>query len=67
MTIKPLLNSNTAADIPTGRRGYLMELDPAYVDVTIQRYQNLTGKTANHAAAGVTFAHTQTVRAEKEL
>jgi len=49
----------------TGRRGYLMELDPAYVDVTIQRYQNLTGKTANHAATGVTFAHTQTVRAEK--
>jgi DNA modification methylase len=51
----------------TGRRGYLMELDPAYVDVTIQRYQKLTGKTANHAATGVTFADTQTVRAEKEL
>jgi hypothetical protein len=42
-----------------------MELDPAYVDVTIQRYQNLTGKTANHAATGATFAETQTVRAEK--
>jgi DNA modification methylase len=51
----------------TGRRGYLMELDPAYVDVTIQRYQTLTGKTANHAATGVTFVDTQTVRAEKEL
>jgi DNA modification methylase len=51
----------------TGRRGYLMELDPAYVDVTIQRYQKLTGKTANHAATGITFADTQAVRVEKEL
>jgi DNA modification methylase len=23
----------------TGRRGYVMELDPAYVDVTIMRFQ----------------------------
>lgn len=51
----------------TGRRGYLMELDPAYVDVTIQRYQKFTGKVATHAVTGVTFADTQTERAEKEL
>ena len=51
----------------TGRRGYLMELDPAYVDVTIKRYQKLTGKAAKHAATGLTFADTQTARAEKEL
>jgi len=51
----------------TGRRGYLMELDPAYVDVTIKRYQKVTGKAAKHAATGLTFADTQTERAEKEL
>src|SRR5271156_6910085 len=51
----------------TGRRGYLMELDPAYVDITIQRYQKLTSKPANHAATGVTFADTQTMRAEISL
>jgi DNA modification methylase len=51
----------------TGRRGYLMELDPAYVDVTIQRYQKFTGKAATHAVTGLTFADTQTERAEKEL
>ncbi|MDO8432184.1 MAG: DNA methyltransferase [Candidatus Binatus sp.] len=51
----------------TGRRAYLMELDPAYVDVTIQRYQKLTGKVANHAATGATFADTRAERAEKSL
>jgi len=51
----------------TGRRGYLMELDPAYVDVTIKRYQKLTGKAATHATTGVTFVDTQTVRTEKGL
>jgi DNA modification methylase len=51
----------------TGRRGYLMEIDPAYLDVTVKRYQKLTGKTANHAATGITFADTQAARAEKEL
>jgi DNA modification methylase len=27
----------------TGRRGYLMEIDPLYVDVTIRRFRKLTG------------------------
>ncbi len=27
----------------TGRRGFLMEIDPLYVDVTIRRFQKLTG------------------------
>ena len=51
----------------TGRRGYLMEIDPAYVDVTVLRYQKLTGKTVNHAATGVTFVDTQAERSEKKL
>jgi DNA modification methylase len=40
----------------TGRRARLIELEPAYVDVTIRRWQRLTGKTAVHAATGAPFA-----------
>lgn len=40
----------------TGRRARLMELDPGYVDVTIRRWAQLTGKTARHVASGLTFA-----------
>lgn len=39
----------------TGRRGYLLELDPRYVDVTIRRWQKLTGQLASHAGTGLTF------------
>jgi DNA modification methylase len=47
----------------TGRRGYLIELDPLYVDVTIKRYERLTGGAAVHAASGFTFVQLQTERA----
>jgi hypothetical protein len=33
----------------TGRRARLIEIDPRYVDVTIKRWQNLTGRTAVRA------------------
>ena len=36
----------------TGRRARLIEIDPIYVDVTIRRWQNLTGKTAVNAETG---------------
>jgi DNA modification methylase len=39
----------------TGRRGRLIELDPAYVDVTIGHFEKLTGKEATHAESGLTF------------
>ena len=39
----------------TGRRGYLMEVDPKYVDLTIERFQKLAGEKAVHAATGLTF------------
>jgi len=35
----------------TGRRSYLMELDPLYCDVIVQRYENFTGKKAERVAA----------------
>jgi DNA modification methylase len=40
----------------TGRRCYGMELDPAYVDTAIRRWQALTGESALHAASGRSFA-----------
>lgn len=45
------------------RVGYGIELDPAYVDVSIRRWQALTGKEAVHAGTGLTFAEVQAQRA----
>ena len=39
----------------TERMAYLMEIDPRYVDTTIQRWQDYTGKQATHAETGHTF------------
>jgi DNA modification methylase len=30
----------------TGRKAFLMELDPLYADVIVQRYEKFTGRTA---------------------
>jgi DNA modification methylase len=43
----------------TGRHGYLVELDPTYVDVTIRRYQKLTGKSAVDAKSHRKFDEVQ--------
>lgn len=40
----------------TGRRARLIELDPLYVDVTIRRWQERTGRAAVHAETGESFA-----------
>ncbi len=39
----------------TGRRGCVMELDPKYVDVSIERFRHVTGQDAVHAESGLTF------------
>jgi DNA modification methylase len=36
----------------TGRRAYLMELDPLYCDVIVQRWAKFTGRKAERIAAG---------------
>ena len=38
-----------------GRRARLIELDPKYVDVIVQRWQDLTGGSATHATTGQQF------------
>ena len=47
----------------TGRNAYLMELDPKYVDVIINRWQNFTGKEAVHIESGKTFCELKAERA----
>lgn len=42
----------------TKRRGFLMELDPFYVDGTIQRWERLAKGEARHAETGLSFAET---------
>ena len=39
----------------TGRTARLMEMDPKYVDVIVQRWQDYTGRNAIHEASGCTF------------
>lgn len=39
----------------TGRFARLIELDPAYVDVAIRRWQEMTGEQAVHVASGETW------------
>lgn len=39
----------------TGRRARLIEIDPRYVDVTVRRWQEMTGKQAVNPATGWTF------------
>lgn len=47
----------------TRRQARLIELDPAYVDLTIRRWEKLTGREAIHAETGKTFAETAVERA----
>jgi DNA modification methylase len=47
----------------TGRLAYLMEIDPIYVDVTVRRFQKLTGEKVTHAETGLTFDQMQGERA----
>ena len=47
----------------SGRRACCIELDPAYVDVAIRRWEEMTGKEAVHAASGMTFAQMASERA----
>jgi DNA modification methylase len=45
-----------------GRRAYVMEIDPRYVDVAIRRWQGLTGKDAILESSSLTFEEMATTR-----
>lgn len=59
----PFLGGGTAvlSAEKTGRRCYGIELDPRYIDVTIRRWQKLTGEQAVHVETGLTFAELESV------
>jgi hypothetical protein len=47
--------STIIAAAKTGRRARVIELDPHYVDVGVQRWEKWSGGVARHAATGLTF------------
>lgn len=55
--LDPFLGSGTAvmAAERVGRVCYGIEIDPAYVDVAIRRWQSFTGERAVHAVTGKSF------------
>jgi DNA modification methylase len=57
VVLDPFLGSGTTviAAERTGRICYGVELDPAYVDVVVRRWQTFTRLSATHAASGRTF------------
>ena len=59
--LDPFAGSGTTliAAEKTGRKARLIELDPLYCDVTIRRWQELTGHDAIHAQTCKTFNETQ--------
>jgi DNA modification methylase len=46
----------------TGRRAYVLEVDPAYCDVIIRRFEAYTGKTAQLDGEGLTFEEAENTR-----
>lgn len=63
--LDPFLGSGTTliAAEKTGRRCFGLELDPKYVDVTIARWEQLTGSEAIHEETGLGFAALRKQRA----
>lgn len=57
LVLDPFAGSGTVliAAERTGRKARALEIDPAYVDVAVRRWQNYTGKSAVLVATGETF------------
>lgn len=58
LVLDPFCGSGTTilAAERTSRRARCIELDPRYVDVTIERWQRKTGREAIHIETGLTFS-----------
>lgn len=48
----------------TGRRGYGLEIDPAYVDLALRRFRGLTGIEPVHSGTGLTLAQLESENRE---
>jgi DNA modification methylase len=66
IVLDPFAGSGTTliAAERTGRRGRGIEIDPAYVDVAVRRWQAYTGKSATLAGTGQTFEEVEEKRSE---
>ena len=53
------------ASFETGRHAFLMELDPAYTDVIVMRWQEATGHEATLDGDGRTFAEVAASRKDE--
>jgi DNA modification methylase len=50
----------------TGRRAYVAEIDPAYVDIAVRRFQKLARQDAVHAVTQKTFAEMEIDRVSEK-
>ncbi len=62
--LDPFSGSGTTliAAAKTKRRGYVMELDPLYVDLAVRRWETLFKVEARHAETGLSFAEMAALR-----
>jgi DNA modification methylase len=69
IVLDPFMGSGTTilAAERVGRRGYGLEVDPAYVDVAIRRWQDFTKKDAVLKATGETFDAVTSSRARTRV
>src|SRR5438309_11675262 len=67
LVLDPFCGSGTIliAAERVGRKARALEIDPAYVDVAVRRWQSYTGKAAVLAASGETFETIEEQRAAK--
>ncbi len=65
---EPFAGSGTTviAAETTGRRCYAIELNPAYVDLIIRRWEAFTGKEATLQATGRSFRAVEEERASED-
>jgi hypothetical protein len=68
IVLDPFLGSGTTliAAEKSGRRCFGLELDPAYVDVIVRRWETFSGDSAVHADTGLSFSELARQRAVTE-